>query len=113
MYTVSAQPLNYGILQNVMRVYYPDSAEVNATKTDYGYFFQINDGSGYVDYGYRLDLSDTGILTLVETTDPNSMDGYSATDSLVRNKLFLSFGLKLYKNDIKIVHENQKKQKII
>ena len=94
-YTMGGAPYHFKAVfsGNVMSVYYPDSAVVNetrtvvsSTKTDYGYFFQINDGSGYGDYGYRLDLSDTGTLTLVETTDPNSMDGYSATDSLVRNK---------------------------
>lgn len=53
-------------------------------KTDYGYFFQVS--YEYGDYGYRWDMSDPESLTIVGTADPNSMEGYSGTDSLVRNK---------------------------
>ena len=36
----------------------------------------------------RLELSNPETLIAVDTADPYSMDGYSGTDSLVRNKDF-------------------------
>ena len=93
-YTMGGAPYHFRAVfsQNMLEIYYPDSDEVSdrrlivkVTKTDYGYFFEVNDANSG-NYGYRLDLTDTGTLTMVDTTDPYSMDGYSATDSLVRNK---------------------------
>ena len=57
-------------------------------KTDYGYFFRLeNNGHGF-NPAYRLELSNPETLIAVDTADPYSMDGYSGTDSLVRNKDF-------------------------
>lgn len=92
-YTTGGDPYNLKIVfdGNDLKSYLPNSNTVdfertisNVTPTDYGYFFQIS--YEYGDYGYRWEKSAPEALTIVDTTDPYSMDGYSGTDSLVRNK---------------------------
>ena len=93
-YTCGGTPYHYKIVFDGtdMKAYQPYSDEETyfersvreVIPTDYGYFFQI--AYDYGDYGYRWDKNDSETLALVETTDPYSMEGYSGTDSLTRNK---------------------------
>ena len=96
-YTQGGVPYHYKkiISGNTIEEYGPEATEPSyeetiseVIKTDYGYFFRLeNNGYGF-NPAYRLELSNPEVLISVDTADPYSMDGYSGTDSLVRNKDF-------------------------
>lgn len=96
-YSQGGVPYHYKkiISGNAIEEYGPEATEPSdeetiseVIKTDYGYFFRLeNNGHGF-NPAYRLELSNPETLIAVDTADPYSMDGYSGTDSLVRNKDF-------------------------
>lgn len=92
-YTFGGDPYHLKIVfsGNTVKAYLPESSETyyertvrDVIKTDYGYFVVI--AYDYGDYGYRLETQNPGTLTLVGTSDPYSEEGFSGTDSLVRQK---------------------------
>lgn len=96
-YSQGGVPYHYKkiISGNAIEEYGPEATEPSdeetiseVIKTDYGYFFRLeNNGHGF-NPAYRLELSNPETLIAVDTADPYIMDGYSGTDSLVRNKDF-------------------------
>ena len=91
-YTFGGMPYHFKIIfeGNDLKAYDPsgvlgfERTVSEVTKTDYGYFFRIS--YEYGDYGYRWDMANPETLSLVSTSNPYSTEGYSGTDSLVRNK---------------------------
>lgn len=93
-YTVGGVPYHNKTVFSgkTVKLYAPGSKKVlyrykidKVTKTSYGYYYRIYLGKGYYD-GWRLYLNKKALLESVGNGNPNSMQGFSGTDSLVRHK---------------------------
>ena len=93
-YTVGGVPYHnkYVFSGKTVKLYAPGSKKAwttykidKVTKTSYGYYFRIYLGKGYYD-GWRLYSNKKTSLVSVGNGNPNSMQGFSGTSSLVRHK---------------------------